>query len=112
MAFNIFKAIEYPEITDDRFSISAIQGAVAKMWRKNLSSNSLEHTLISGDPDEDNEKIIDTVLLLDAQVDTIEENDQMKPLHMQKLEIRKNTPTEARTKASTQTFEVCIFWWI
>lgn len=43
------------------------------MEGKNLFSNSIEQALISKDPDENDEELVDMILLLDALASTVEE---------------------------------------
>ena len=47
VVFNIFKAMKYPEETDDCFAVSHIDQAVAEFQKRNQFSDQLEHALAS-----------------------------------------------------------------
>lgn len=46
LAFNIFKAMKYPETTDNCFLANVIHGAIAEIQEKHHSSDPLEQTLV------------------------------------------------------------------
>lgn len=80
VVFNMFKAMEYPESSDDYFVVNnIIENAVTKVQERSQPPNPLERALVTDDRIED-EELVELMVWLDNLTSSSEHCNQVEPL--------------------------------
>lgn len=93
--FNIFKAMEYPNSTNDNFTVSIIQRTVSEVQERSQSIDSLERLLTIKNVGKD-EELVELMAWLNSQPSSSEECGLVKPLPVQNTEFKVNIPSDVQ----------------